>query len=216
MRSSEGRRCPSAGDDGVARALREPGHSTGSSVRAAGGVEATEPWRPTTEWTVGEDGVPFRRAARVLLLDPDGRVLLVRGHDADNPDRTWWFTVGGGIEDGESPRAAAVRELREETGIVLAPHALTGPVLERTAVMDFASGTVHQHERFYLAHLPRVVEVEALSTRGWTEIERSFMDELGWFTPQDLERVGIEVFPAGLADLLREVRHGWDGLTRTV
>src|SRR5699024_11463528 len=56
-------------------------------------------------------------SARVLVFDAAGRVLLVRGHDADQVDRTWWFTIGGGIEPGETPRQAAVRELQEEAGI---------------------------------------------------------------------------------------------------
>ena len=69
------------------------------------------------DWTPGPDGLPWRRAARVILLDEADRLLLVRGHDTDQPDRGWWFTVGGGIGVGETSRDAAVREMREETGL---------------------------------------------------------------------------------------------------
>ena len=44
------------------------------------------------DWVLGDDGLRFRRAARVLLLDAEDRLLLVRGHDVDQPERsfTWW------------------------------------------------------------------------------------------------------------------------------
>src|SRR5690606_28107491 len=64
------------------------------------------------DWVPGPDGVPFRRAARVILLDDADRLLLVRGHDAGETSRSWWFTVGGGLEPGEDVRAGALRELR--------------------------------------------------------------------------------------------------------
>ena len=65
-------------------------------------------------WVPGPDGVPFRRGARLVLLDRADRVLMVQGHDVDQPERHWWFTPGGGIDPGESSVEAAVRELREE------------------------------------------------------------------------------------------------------
>ena len=79
------------------------------------------------EWVLGTDGLRFRRAARVILLDDSDRVLLLRGHDVDQPERGWWFTVGGGIDAGEDARAAAVREVREETGLVLEPATCREP-----------------------------------------------------------------------------------------
>ena len=60
-----------------------------------------------------------RRSARLLIIEPAGRVLLVRfvfkkgalaGED-------YWATPGGGVEEGETFEQAAIRELREETGI---------------------------------------------------------------------------------------------------
>ena len=39
------------------------------------------------DWLPGPDGVPYRRGARLVLLDADERVLMVRGHDIDDPDR---------------------------------------------------------------------------------------------------------------------------------
>ncbi|MCI6410897.1 NUDIX domain-containing protein, partial [Schaalia hyovaginalis] len=56
------------------------------------------------EWPLDAEGYPHREAARVLLFDGAGRLLLARGHDADQPGRSWWFTIGGGIMPGEGPR----------------------------------------------------------------------------------------------------------------
>ena len=62
----------------------------------------------------------------ILALTPDGRVLVTRRH----PDKSWggyWEYTGGAVVKGETPLAAAQRELREETGIDL-PEAGLRPV----------------------------------------------------------------------------------------
>lgn len=153
----------------------------------------------------------WRAAARVLLIDDRDRLLLVRGHDVDDPGRTWWFTIGGGIDAGESPRQAAVRELQEETGLQLAPEDLHGPVLTRSAIFDFQREHVRQEEEFFFARIDRPAEVV---TDGWTPIERSFMDEARWWALDDLARVQVEVFPVGLAQLAASLIGGWDGTVR--
>lgn len=171
------------------------------------------------DWVLGEDGLRFRRAARVLLLDAADRLLLVRGHDADQPERSWWFTVGGGIDPGESSLDAAVRELREETGLVLDPGALVGPVLTRTGIFDFYAERCRQDEEFYLARVDAALGADALhpdalARDGWTEVELDLLDELRWWHLDDLAAEAREVFPEGLADLVRPLLQGWDGVTR--
>lgn len=165
------------------------------------------------EWVLEADGLRHRNAARVLLLDDDGRVLLMRGHDVDEPTRTWWFTIGGGIDGAEDARAAAVREVREETGIVLDVDALVGPVFTRSAVFDFYAEHCRQDETFFVA---RVSSASGLNLDGWTDVERDVVDEVRWWTPDDLDEVVIEVFPVGLASMARRLAAGWDGIVRVI
>lgn len=162
------------------------------------------------EWIRGEDGRLWRSAARVILLDPDDRVLLARGHDADDPGRSWWFTIGGGIDTGETSSDAAIREVAEETGIRLGASDLVGPVLTRSAIFDFAAEHVRQDEEFFLARVPG----GAVSRDGWTEVERDLLDELRWWSVSDLAEVDIEIFPTDLPGILAELVSGWDGQVR--
>jgi len=162
-------------------------------------------------WETGPGGMRTRRAARVVLLDPDGRVLLVRGHDADDPGRHWWFTVGGGIDPGESAREAAVREVLEETGLRLDVDDLVGPVVTRSAIFDFARESCLQHEELFLAH---VSGTDALSRARWTTLEASFLDAVEWLTVAQLRSVTDEVFPAELPEIVESLGAGWDGTVR--
>ncbi len=82
------------------------------------------------------DDLPLlrRSAVRLVVLDARGRVLLFHTHDPDHPALgRWWELPGGGIDAGETYLEAAVRELREETGIVIAPSQVGPPAWRRSA-----------------------------------------------------------------------------------
>lgn len=162
------------------------------------------------DWVLGDDGRRHRRAARVIVLDAAGRALLVRGHDADQPERSWWFTVGGGIEPGESEAAAAVREAREEAGLRLTEDDLEGPVLTRAGIFHFFAETCHQDEVFFVA---RVTDHEPTDA-GWTAQERHVLDEMRWMSVAELRDQRVEIFPTVLPDVVEALRAGWDGVVR--
>jgi 8-oxo-dGTP pyrophosphatase MutT (NUDIX family) len=94
-----------------------------------------------------------RTAARVLLVDDAGRVLLLSGTDPQVGSR-WWITPGGGLEDDEDLASAAVRELAEETGIQLRTDELVGPIWRRVARFVFTGIDYEQTEFYFVAHLP--------------------------------------------------------------
>lgn len=61
-----------------------------------------------------------------IIRDGAGRLLLIkRGHD---PEAGKWSLPGGRIEPGETDAQALVREMREETGLTVAPGPLLGAV----------------------------------------------------------------------------------------
>lgn len=156
-----------------------------------------------------EEATP-REAARVLILDEFDRLLLLRGHDPAMPERSWWFTPGGGLDGYETPREAASREAREETGYVIAPEDLVGPVWERTAVFDFMERPYVQHEEFFVAH------VDGGSVREearWTPMERDTLEASAWMSVEDILASPIEVFPTVLGEALETVLP-WDGELR--
>ena len=69
-------------------------------------------------------GPVHRVAARLLPVSARGEVLLLQGQDPARPGDLHWVSIGGAVEPGESVTQAAVREMREETGLVVEPAAL--------------------------------------------------------------------------------------------
>lgn len=140
-----------------------------------------------------------RSAARVLLVDAADRVLLLRGSDpVDASAGHWWFTPGGGLDDGERPVDAACRELAEETGLHLSPGALGEVVHRRVAHFTFCGTDYRQSEVFYLAR----VDAHEVDTAGWTEMELASVTGHRWWPRPELMATGERVFPADLAGLL--------------
>lgn len=156
-----------------------------------------------TEWILGADGLLEREAARIIILDPDGRLYLVLGHDSGDLQHRWWFTVGGGIGPGESTRQGAVRELEEETGLGVDPSRLVGPIIERTAIFHFAYEDRRQHEYYYVLTLSEE-ECERLGAgRNLTELEREVLDDFRWWDLDDLQTTSISYYPHALPDIVR-------------
>lgn len=77
--------------------------------------------------------------ASVILVDRRGRVLLQERDEHPLIDPECWGFVGGHVDDGEHPDAAAQRELAEETGVVLDPPVL--PLWREFTVFHEAYGT---------------------------------------------------------------------------
>ena len=58
--------------------------------------------------------LPYRPCVGIMLINADGHIFAGQRRDSDSPA---WQMPQGGIDDGEKPRAAALRELWEETGV---------------------------------------------------------------------------------------------------
>lgn len=166
------------------------------------------------EWPRDVDGFPHRVAARVVVLDRDGRIFLILGHDFDDEEHKWWFTPGGGLEAGETSRESAVRELREETGLVVGPDRLAGPVLIRHATFHFARETRKQDEEFYLLYVSDDEREQIDNKQGTalTPLEQQLLDDYRWFSPEQIEQhdSATPFYPRGLAAMLRTWQN-WDG-----
>jgi 8-oxo-dGTP diphosphatase len=145
-----------------------------------------------------------RPTARVLLLDPDGRILMMRARLPSDPTGpSFWFTIGGGVEPGESIAEAAAREIVEETGLA---DAVLGPVAwRRDVIMDDAEGEPWLlQEHYVVAHTAG----GAPSRAGWLPHETLLADDLRWWTLEELRQTDEIVFPEMIADLLPDVLAG--------
>lgn len=142
-----------------------------------------------------------RRAARVLLVDRAGRVLLFAGFDPAQPEHRYWFTPGGGLRPGESPAAGAARELAEETGLRLAPERLGEPVRRETIQFSFAGVPYQQEQEFFLVRVPSW-EVD---TTGFDDVERASVSGHRWWSVDELAGTDERYYPTDLPALLRRV-----------
>lgn len=142
-----------------------------------------------------------RPTARVLVLDPSDRILLMEGMTAWAPGV--WFTPGGGVHPGETLEAAAIRELWEETSHVAA--ALGPAVWLRSHVWQAAGGCWYRSlEHFFWLRVPsfepRFAQVSAQ--------EAASLGRMCWWSRAELTAGEHTFAPRRLAELLEPLWRG--------
>jgi 8-oxo-dGTP pyrophosphatase MutT (NUDIX family) len=155
---------------------------------------AVRPARHTLRRVPAEpDPAPIpRHATRVVLIDPAERILLLSLRSPDT-GRIFWHVPGGGVEPGEDVRAAAAREVAEETGhqdLRLGPE-----IWHRRHVYTWRQVRYDQSERWFLARVDHFEPDGA----GRTDEEQADMLQARWWTLDELQRATDLMSPRDLA-----------------
>jgi 8-oxo-dGTP pyrophosphatase MutT (NUDIX family) len=143
-----------------------------------------------------------RETARVLLIDRQNRIFLLKTHfdpEVQLPPR--WITPGGGIDAGETPLVAAIRELHEETGIAVSSEALGEQIWQTEGIWRWGDG-INQHSYVDYFFQLRVDDFE-LDDSNWTDDERRDVLEHRWWSVAELIESGESVGPLGLVEFLK-------------
>lgn len=119
---------------------------------------------------IGHDPVLLPSVA-VMVRDSAGRLLLVRNRDDGR-----WQTVGGGMDPGEEPADAAVREAHEETGLLVEPTRVIGVYAGPEFRLTYPNGDVVDYVG--IAFAARVVG-------GAERPCEDEVDRLGWFPREE-------------------------------
>lgn len=129
-------------------------------------------------------GTLQRLAAYALLVDDAGRVLLSREPVGRLPGP--WLLPGGGVEHGEHPEQAVVREVQEETGLDVRVGVL------REVLSDIAR--VGRRRR--ALHTVRLIYGATIVSAGPGPTRRLAGDDARWCTPEECRALPLESFAA--------------------
>ncbi|HEY5059198.1 MAG TPA: NUDIX domain-containing protein [Gaiellaceae bacterium] len=162
-------------------------------------ANAAVPWEERLRWfqelSGRSSGLALRRGVRALVLDPAGRVLMVR---FEYRFGTWWSTPGGGVEAGESEARALERELAEEVGLM--DYELGPAIWTRTHWLVDMVEWGGQTETHYLVRTASFDPAPRLSP---TELAAEGVHDIRWFTVDQLD--AVVTGPRRLADLVRDL-----------
>jgi ADP-ribose pyrophosphatase YjhB (NUDIX family) len=118
------------------------------------------------------------------ILVHEGKVLLVRSSSPQIRPPLWWLP-GGGIDFGESPEEALLREFKEETGLEL-----KDPLLH-----DVVSD-VRRRPNGDRIHTVRVLYTVTLAGGELRHETVGTTDQVQWFEARDLEEVNVAEYAA--------------------
>ncbi len=143
-------------------------------------------------------GPVVRKVARVVLLDPEDRVLLLHGHEPEDPDLSWWFTPA---EDWRATRPGKRRRCANSLRRPASPTSTSAPSSGPGTAPSPSPDGWDQDEWYYLARTRRAGA--APGPRTLTELETRSLSGLRWWTSAELSAARETVYPTRLAELLR-------------
>jgi 8-oxo-dGTP pyrophosphatase MutT (NUDIX family) len=148
-----------------------------------------------------------RNVVRAVVLDSAERVLLLQVGELDNPEfGTAWELPGGGIEAGETHEQAVIRELREETGIVIAAEQIATPSWRRDVLYDYRGARRLQHEAISLVRLDGPAPaIESVLREGF---EQQDLFDARWWTQQEIFSSSEWFYPRSLPSMLSRFLDG--------
>lgn len=159
--------------------------------------------RPSS-YDAGMSWVLRRLASRVVVLDPEDRIFLIRNGDpADATKRPWWEIPGGGIDPGETSADAARRELYEEAGIT---EAEVGPVVWVQHV-EFSFGGI-DFDQDEVIHVARTRQTEIRRPAGLEYLEALAYKGARWWTLDEVVTCDEAFLPPRLPELLPDLVAG--------
>jgi 8-oxo-dGTP pyrophosphatase MutT (NUDIX family) len=141
-----------------------------------------------------------RDAVRVVLIDADGQVLLFHVLTPDEAPDGWWELPGGGIDPGETYLEAAIREIREETGLTLDPAQVGPPTWRRDSTWRSRGERRLQHEVVVLARV--AAHHPAITDGGRTPEEVEDYVAARWWGMGEIAESRVRFYPSRLPELL--------------
>jgi 8-oxo-dGTP pyrophosphatase MutT (NUDIX family) len=143
---------------------------------------------------------PIRHAARALLLH-DNKLLLMH---VCLPDRSFWCTIGGGMDPGETVEEAIRRETFEETGFTDNDVTWVKPV--------WWGEHAHKHHGIDTMHRTTFVLGYALHTTvnpaALTASEKSHVKEFRWWPVEEIATAVELIFPASMIEHIKPLLRG--------
>ncbi len=141
-----------------------------------------------------------RDAVRVVLTDGGGRVLLFHVRTPDETPDGWWELPGGGLGPGESYLEAAIREIREETGLLLDPAHVSPPSWRRDSTWVSRGKRRLQHE--VVVHARITADQPPIIDGGRTPQEVEDFVTFRWWQVPEITGSRHRFYPGRLPELL--------------